>query len=751
MLQKLMLVLIPLALGACSDGQSTGSDSGKANGSGSTAASNDPAQQDSGQASGAGSGSPAVDPPIPDVTTAPIPGKPLDIAAMTLPYHSPRARSLYAEGAGLVPFTGAGSQPADCATKLDTRPNVGPFDMDGEPDEWTQGLIFYGAKDTGASGVDLLTMSFGTDDESLYFGLLFRRDFTAAGGTVSINIHKTTPSQAGASADSTAADSIEFDTALSPTSSTYDTAFIAAVLGHGGRFLEIKLPRAALTPHIDVASAFFSVIVENGDQSTYTFGAVDTGLIPDYGCLVAMPDGTVNYMNFSHEPGLDAAREQLRDRSFALAMPLDEEVMTTAYKEDTIRVTTRHFLDDEFTLGHFGGSDMEIRGIEADQVISVYNDLELAAHEYGHGFNSVTYLLPVWLLEGHSDYLKSRASGFFYGPQYALGNLRDLASSVVSDEVAHGVMPLGDSAHWEKLSSSLNYHKGAAFHGMLSTYFSDAEYTALLASLDEKLKGLDAANDQIAQFTKILDATGKLPVPAGRLTKGWLVGSTYDPAFSPEEFYKDSDGDGLSDVKETILGTDPHKADTDGDLVGEGAEVLLGRDPLHAEAIPAGVTLVMDSMLTDWSTTLLPPVTTASYCGGAFAIQAIGAAYDDHNLYLAARLDPSVAATYTMQLVFAITKPDGTAVEMSLDHSVWRRVGVVGADRYFAVLAGAAAGHSDLEAAIPASFLFGSGQNTMQGGLQVTATLGIAAIAGDDNYNGSCHKSQSISAAALPK
>ncbi|MEA2690817.1 MAG: hypothetical protein QOJ16_204, partial [Acidobacteriota bacterium] len=42
----------------------------------------------------------------------------------------------------------------------------------------------------------------------------------------------------------------------------------------------------------------------------------------------------------------------------------------------------------------------------------------------------------------------------------------------------------------------------------------------------------------------------------------------------------DSDGDGLPDEAEAILGTDPHNPDTDGDGVNDGAEVAQGTDPL---------------------------------------------------------------------------------------------------------------------------------------------------------------------------
>jgi hypothetical protein len=49
------------------------------------------------------------------------------------------------------------------------------------------------------------------------------------------------------------------------------------------------------------------------------------------------------------------------------------------------------------------------------------------------------------------------------------------------------------------------------------------------------------------------------------------------PASSPV----DRDGDGLRDVLEAVLGTDPERADSDGDLLSDGAEVGFDGDPLN--------------------------------------------------------------------------------------------------------------------------------------------------------------------------
>lgn len=51
----------------------------------------------------------------------------------------------------------------------------------------------------------------------------------------------------------------------------------------------------------------------------------------------------------------------------------------------------------------------------------------------------------------------------------------------------------------------------------------------------------------------------------------------------------DSDGDGLSDSEELALGTDPTRADTDGDELDDGNEVALGTDPTNPDTDGDGV------------------------------------------------------------------------------------------------------------------------------------------------------------------
>ena len=70
------------------------------------------------------------------------------------------------------------------------------------------------------------------------------------------------------------------------------------------------------------------------------------------------------------------------------------------------------------------------------------------------------------------------------------------------------------------------------------------------------------------------------------------------PACSP-----DSDGDGLTDVEEQALGTDPNNPDTDGDGISDGDEVQNGTDPLNPN--DPNVQLVGGALIPIESTSLI--------------------------------------------------------------------------------------------------------------------------------------------------
>jgi hypothetical protein len=73
---------------------------------------------------------------------------------------------------------------------------------------------------------------------------------------------------------------------------------------------------------------------------------------------------------------------------------------------------------------------------------------------------------------------------------------------------------------------------------------------------------------------------------AGNSSQFLTPANTYSVISSSTAANIDSDGDGLSDIQEVQIGTDPFNPDTDGDGFSDGVEVASGSDPLDPNCTP---------------------------------------------------------------------------------------------------------------------------------------------------------------------
>ena len=106
-----------------------------------------------------------------------------------------------------------------------------------------------------------------------------------------------------------------------------------------------------------------------------------------------------------------------------------------------------------------------------------------------------------------------------------------------------------------------------------------------LADHKEKRYGtdpLDPDTDNDGYLDGVEVARGYNPTGSGKLADNPNIIS--DQEITAEDIVQDSDGDGLTDKEEEVVGTDPLNPDTDGDGKLDGEEIVHGTDPLNSDA-----------------------------------------------------------------------------------------------------------------------------------------------------------------------
>lgn len=92
---------------------------------------------------------------------------------------------------------------------------------------------------------------------------------------------------------------------------------------------------------------------------------------------------------------------------------------------------------------------------------------------------------------------------------------------------------------------------------------------------------ITARNDGLVT-TLMLQSFGLLDSDGDGIPDAWEIANGLNP-FDPSDASQDPDHDGLTNLQEYLLGTNPHVADTDGDGLSDGDEIKLGTNPLVAD------------------------------------------------------------------------------------------------------------------------------------------------------------------------
>lgn len=175
-------------------------------------------------------------------------------------------------------------------------------------------------------------------------------------------------------------------------------------------------------------------------------------------------------------------------------------------------------------------------------------------------------------------------------PLDGIGHVAELTASVPVAPVAAGHRRVGarvsdSSAFWSPNALHGWHRPNSAVPGAMPELISGQVVFHGLGATGFNLTLDNATSPRVMAFGS--GNVSLLALPADQPL--WIWGRLTDTAYGAQERalsgfnWLDSDGDGLGDLHELRIGTDPNNPDTDGDGLSDGQEVAIGTDPLNPD------------------------------------------------------------------------------------------------------------------------------------------------------------------------
>jgi hypothetical protein len=246
---------------------------------------------------------------------------------------------------------------------------------------------------------------------------------------------------------------------------------------------------------------------------------------------------------------------------------------------------------------------------------------QILAHELAHFQNARSAKIEGrWLQEAMSEWSAERLLYRHFPARSVHRFMRalryDSYFNVVEDEGGDD-FPLDT---WGQDAAPLGYQKSLMFMALLESHVGQEP----LIEAFQRAQSEPMSTDSFLAFLERRagkDVDGLVPF--------WVKGGSPSSAGDPERLFVDDDADGLLNLDEKVLGSNPAHPDTDGDGYPDGEEQFGGRSPTQSDLVPDG-----------------KPQLVGAGAGATSVMMRLGAAPGESIKYALDPFDPDLFDTY---------------------------------------------------------------------------------------------------------